>query len=276
MSEYAFYLSEALTEWGWIENDGLLDDKITLIGHSMGAAVSLIYSAAFPEHINRIVLLEGAGPLPRQNSDISRHIRLAIKKRGSFNRKFYDCFQENEDSASVGNNDRKDNYYKIRISGNGRKLVYATLENAIKARMKTAKNYPGEQYISYEAAESLVLRAIMPANETFSYVNASRNSFLSKAFTGPVVYMHDQRLASPSMQYFSHDQVDALYKDIKCPVILLTADNGWPGDSLIQKSVMSILKPVIKKQLPGSHHFHADPTSAQKVIDEVVAFLETH
>jgi len=54
-------------------------------------------------------------------------------------------------------------------------------------------------------------------------VNASKNSFLSKAFTGPVVYMHDQRLASPSMQYFSHDQVDALYKDIKCPVILLTA-----------------------------------------------------
>jgi len=59
-------------------------------------------------------------------------------------------------------------------------------------------------------------------------------------------------------------------------VILLTADNGWPGDSLIQKSVVSILKPAIKKQLPGSHHFHADPTSAPKVIDEVVAFLKSH
>lgn len=55
--------------------------NITLVGHSMGALVASCYSAAFPERIERLVQIEGYGPIhePEQNS--LRRLRRGIKSR---------------------------------------------------------------------------------------------------------------------------------------------------------------------------------------------------
>jgi len=46
-----------------------------LVGHSMGAAVACLYAVAFPEQIQSLVLLEGAGPSARRAQDVAKHVR---------------------------------------------------------------------------------------------------------------------------------------------------------------------------------------------------------
>ncbi len=43
--------------------DALGWDRFSLLGHSMGAGISSLMPAVFPERVDRVVLLEGAGPL---------------------------------------------------------------------------------------------------------------------------------------------------------------------------------------------------------------------
>jgi hypothetical protein len=56
------------------------DNKINLIGHSMGAGVSVVLVAAFPELFESVTLLEGAGPLARNANDCARHVRVACQR----------------------------------------------------------------------------------------------------------------------------------------------------------------------------------------------------
>ena len=38
--------------------------QVTLIGHSMGGMVSLIFSGSFPEQVSKLVVLDGVTMLP--------------------------------------------------------------------------------------------------------------------------------------------------------------------------------------------------------------------
>lgn len=49
-----FYVNEAVNQLKWDKSE-----PFTLIGHSMGSAVACLYAAAFPEHIGKLVLLDG-------------------------------------------------------------------------------------------------------------------------------------------------------------------------------------------------------------------------
>jgi pimeloyl-ACP methyl ester carboxylesterase len=44
--------------------DALRVDRITLVGHSLGGAVSLMYTGVYPERVDRLVAIEGLGPPP--------------------------------------------------------------------------------------------------------------------------------------------------------------------------------------------------------------------
>lgn len=276
-TEYALYLSEALISLGWVDHDSKTnndDDKskdgngndtalnsggITLIAHSAGTADALIYAAAFPEHVNKVVLLDGLGPMPQKTEDVSKHIRNAFKHRVSSNRALYPIHDTNN------NNDGNSNNKNAR--------VYSNLDRAISLRMKTATLLPGKQYISREAATAIVSRGSIPAAQESNPQENQEVDF--STYTGPVKFRHDQRLHWPSLHYFTHDQVNAIYRDVQCPVCLLYAVDGWPSpDAGNVESFEAILKPVVNKQLPGSHHFHADPDTVEAVIDEIVRFLK--
>lgn len=41
-----------------------MNQPLTLLCHSMGAAIAVMYTAAFPEQVNKLVLLENLGPIP--------------------------------------------------------------------------------------------------------------------------------------------------------------------------------------------------------------------
>ena len=132
---------------------------------------------------------------------------------------------------------------------------------------------PGDQYLSVEAARDLVLRATVPATVAATPTAMDRNESNDDPSNSPVTFRHDPRLQWPSLQYYTREQVEAFYADIQCPVCLLTAEDGWPVDSWSQNAVKQIMKPVVIKRLPGSHHFHADPDSVGSVVAEIVKFM---
>jgi pimeloyl-ACP methyl ester carboxylesterase len=226
MSDAAFYVAETVRLLEW--------DSFFLIGHSMGAAVSLIYAAAFPEQINRLVLLEGAGPLTRRAHDVGKHVRASIERRQAGNPLLYSQFNNTPIKET---------------------RVYPNIQLAVETRCKTATLSPGNQYLSKEASLEMVQRATVEVQ-------------------GGVKFRHDPRLQWPSLQYMTDEQVEGLYRAIQCPVCLLLAEEGWPFDETRKKLTMSLLQPVVLKTLAGSHHFHADPETADSVAEQVKAFLK--
>ncbi|KZX53343.1 hypothetical protein A3709_09410 [Halioglobus sp. HI00S01] len=57
-------------------------DSFTLMGHSRGAAISVMYAAAFPEQITRLILLDGATPTPLDASEFAHQLRnFVLEKR---------------------------------------------------------------------------------------------------------------------------------------------------------------------------------------------------
>jgi len=235
LAETAFYVAEAVQQLEWQQ------DEFTLIGHSMGAAVACVYSAAFPEHVHQLVLLEGAGPFARKTHDVAKHIRQHVQRR------------------QVG----------IQNMSNKPIRVYPSLEKAVETRCRTAQSFPGDQSLSLEASREMVLRGSRPV----VVADADNNGGETAATTEGVQFRHDPRLQWPSLQYFTIEQTEALYKDIQCPTALLLAENGWPFDAERHQRTLDLLQPVLFKTLPGSHHFHADPDTADAVVDEVAKFL---
>jgi pimeloyl-ACP methyl ester carboxylesterase len=57
-----------------LEDQGL--ERVTLMGHSLGAYVCLAFAAQYPERVKKLILLDGAGHLSRSRWD---KIELAIK-----------------------------------------------------------------------------------------------------------------------------------------------------------------------------------------------------
>ena len=230
-------VAEAIHQLGWASPDGATKSQpdgedspsITLIGHSMGAGIGCLYSAAFPEQIARLVLIEGAGPLAREATHVSQHVRNHIRRR------------------LVGN--QADTAKK-------QPRIYPSLEKAVETRCFTAKNFPGNQWLSTEAATEMVLRATYAVGDQ-----------------GEVQFRHDPRLQWPSIQYFTQEQVESLYDNISCPTALLLAEDGWPFDNERFQSTLDKLQPAVYHRLPGSHHFHADPDSSAMVADKVIDFL---
>lgn len=46
---------------GWLKNELKNDDKIILLGHSNGGRISMAYANAFPQKIERLILVDSAG-----------------------------------------------------------------------------------------------------------------------------------------------------------------------------------------------------------------------
>ena len=57
-----------------------MDQPLTLLCHSMGAAIAVMYAAAFPEQIKRLILIENLGPIPAyQPGTAAESLREALR-----------------------------------------------------------------------------------------------------------------------------------------------------------------------------------------------------
>lgn len=96
-------------------------EKVILVGHSLGAALSSVLASVYPEIIEKVCLIEAVGPIASDAKDSARQLKESIEKQ---------------------------------IQGVGRNMVaYPDLESMIQARQK------GIGGLSYEASKLLVARS---------------------------------------------------------------------------------------------------------------------
>ncbi len=65
-------LLDVANELGW--------QRCTLLGHSRGAGISLLFAATFPERVDKLILLEGGVPLTGEASDAPAGLAEALRE----------------------------------------------------------------------------------------------------------------------------------------------------------------------------------------------------
>jgi len=56
-------------------------ESVTIIGHSLGGSMCLLYAGAFPERVARLVLLESLGPFARSDEEVPDIVAERLKGR---------------------------------------------------------------------------------------------------------------------------------------------------------------------------------------------------
>ena len=104
--------------------------KVRLVGHSLGGIVALYYAAAFPEQVEKLILIDSLGPITKPPGESVSQLRRGIEKR---------------------------------LAGSAPAPVYPSVEAAAKTRAG------GLSPLSEQAAGVLVPRNLKPLGNGFSW-----------------------------------------------------------------------------------------------------------
>lgn len=126
--DYAHDVLRVAEQLGW--------QRFALLGHSLGAIISVILAGALPERITRLALIDGVIPPGAGPQDAAERMGMALQAQ-------------------------------LRQGGKG-KTVYPTLELAVQARMQ------GMVAVTREAAELLAQRGLMPVPGGYTWRSDSR------------------------------------------------------------------------------------------------------
>lgn len=126
--DYAHDVLQVAEQFGW--------QRFSLLGHSMGAIVSVLLAAAMPERIERLALIDGLIPYTGEADTAPQKLGEALKAQLALNGKS--------------------------------KPVYSEFARAVEARMR------GVGAVSREAAELLAQRGLMPVPGGFTWRTDSR------------------------------------------------------------------------------------------------------
>lgn len=190
--------------------------RFSLLGHSMGAIVSVLLAVTFPEKVQRLALVDGLIAPTTEADGAVATLAQALQGRLALSAK--------------------------------RKPVYPSVERAAQVRQR------GVGYVSFEAAQLLAHRGLMPVEEGFTWRTDSRLT-----------------LATPLR--FTQAHVNAFVRALSCPTKLVVAEQGLLAhrdglEQLLANTSVSV------ERLPGGHHLHLDDEQgAQLVADCFNPFL---
>lgn len=128
LADYAHDVLRVAEQLGW--------QRFALLGHSLGAIISVQLAAALPERVSHLALIDGVIPPTGAEADAGERLGLALQAQ-------------------------------LRLDGK-RKSVYKTLEEGVQTRMK------GMVAVSRDAAELLAQRGLMPVPGGYSWRSDSR------------------------------------------------------------------------------------------------------
>ena len=126
--DYAYDVLQVAEQLGW--------KRFALMGHSLGAIVSLVIAGAMPERITHLALIDGVIPPTAEHDNAAERMGMALQAQ-------------------------------LDLQGK-QKPVYNTLERAVEVRMK------GLVAVSREAAELLAQRGLMPVPGGYTWRTDSR------------------------------------------------------------------------------------------------------
>ncbi len=133
LPDYAHDVLQVAEQMGWA--------RFSLLGHSLGAIVSVILAGAMPQRINRLALIDGLIPPVGEPDSAAERMGAALQAQLT--------------------------------QLNKRKPVYEEMDRAVEARMK------GLVAVSREAAELLALRGLMPVPGGYTWRSDSRLTLAS-------------------------------------------------------------------------------------------------
>lgn len=126
--DYAHDVLQVAEQFGW--------QRFSLLGHSMGAIVSVLLAGALPQRIERLALIDGVIPYTGEADSAPKKLGAALEALLAVDEK--------------------------------RKPVYANFVQAVEARMK------GVGAVSREAAELLAQRGLMPVPGGYTWRTDAR------------------------------------------------------------------------------------------------------
>ena len=167
--DYVFDVLQVAEQLGW--------KRFALLGHSLGAIVSLVLAGALPERITHLGLIDGV--VPPTASGESAAVRLGMALQAQLN-----------------------------LQGK-RKPVYGTLDRAVEARMK------GVVAVSREAAELLAQRGLMPVPGGYTWRTDSRLTLASPMrLTDEQAMAFVRRVACPTQLVVAADGMLAKHSEL--------------------------------------------------------------
>ena len=181
--DYAFDVLSVAEQLGW--------ERFALIGHSLGAIISVIVAGSCPERVTRMALIDGAIPQTGTQQNTAERMGQALQAQLALSRK--------------------------------RKSVHKTLEGGIEARMK------GMIAVSRCAAELLAQRGLMPVPGGYSWRSDSRLTLPSPLrLTDEQAMSFAQRVSCPTALVVAEEGMLATHTDIlnKLPFTLERLPGG--------------------------------------------------
>ncbi|WP_137983443.1 alpha/beta hydrolase, partial [Pseudomonas viridiflava] len=128
LADYVFDVLQVAEQLGW--------QRFALMGHSLGAIISVLLAGSLPERVTRLALIDGLIPLTGDPESAAGRMGSALQAQ-------------------------------LRLSGK-KKPVYEDQQRAVLARMK------GVVPVSREAAELLAQRGLMPVPGGYTWRSDSR------------------------------------------------------------------------------------------------------
>ncbi|XOZ34268.1 alpha/beta fold hydrolase [Halomonadaceae bacterium KBTZ08] len=178
------------------------EEDVILLGHSLGGIVASLLAVAVPDRVGSLILVDSMGPVTGDAASFPAQLNKAVER--------------------------------VRQGSRGESPRYASLDEAIQARMK------GRLPLSRAAAECIVPRGLEPDQEGWRWNT-------------------DARLRYPSMHRLDEDEVQAYLAAIAAPTLLIRASHGmatfkpeWTEQRLSKISDLDVM------DVEGSHHCHLD------------------
>lgn len=167
--DYAHDVLRVAEQMGW--------EHFALIGHSLGAIISVVLAGSLPERITRLALIDGVIPPTSGPQDAAERMGMALQAQ-------------------------------LRLDSK-RKAVHPTLDQAIQARMK------GLVAVSRDAAELLAQRGLMPVPGGYSWRSDSRLTLPSPTRLNETQALSFvQRVACPAMLVVAADGMLARHNEL--------------------------------------------------------------
>lgn len=119
--DYVLDIQDVLNQLDW--------EKPVLLGHSMGAAMAIMYAASYPEKIEKLIMIENVGPVPAYEKGTAASNLTEALKQWDNHKTEHKHFYKNVDSALEA---------RLKVTPMQREFLYPMVERGVK---KTSKGY---------------------------------------------------------------------------------------------------------------------------------------